>query len=126
MIVLNVLHSARRKLSMKLQPHLPVQCDCSPPFLTPSSPSSCPPPFPLLSSPFTPPSFLSPFPALPFSCTPPPSVFAMDCLPIDSYWICTCLFIIPPPSMLSYLFLPNIWKEQVREHGGRKIGRAHV
>src|SRR6266446_3052205 len=31
MIVLNVLHSPRRKLSMKLQPHLPVQCDCSPP-----------------------------------------------------------------------------------------------
>src|SRR5258708_4839863 len=55
-IVLNVLHSARRKLSMKLQPHLPA-----PPFLVPSSPSSCPP-FPLLSFPFTPPSFLSPFP----------------------------------------------------------------
>src|SRR5260221_7429388 len=49
MIVLNVLHSPRRKLSMKLQPHLPVQCDCSPfpPFLMASSPSSCPP------SPFT-------------------------------------------------------------------------
>src|SRR5258707_2096997 len=30
MIVLNVLHSPRRKLSMKLQPHLPVQCDCTP------------------------------------------------------------------------------------------------
>src|SRR5260221_3200568 len=48
-IVLNVLHSARRKLSMKLQPHLPAP----PPFLMPSSPSSCPP-FPLLSFPFTP------------------------------------------------------------------------
>src|SRR5258707_6615402 len=43
MIVLNVLHSPRRKLSMKLQPHLPVQCDCSP-----SPPSSS---FPFLSSP---------------------------------------------------------------------------
>src|SRR5260370_5255917 len=35
MIVLNVLHSPRRKLRMKLQPHLPVQCDCSPsPFFS--------------------------------------------------------------------------------------------
>src|SRR5258705_8347044 len=52
MIVLNVLHSPRRKLRMKLQPHLPVQCDCSP---SPSFPS------PLLS------------------LYPPPSVFPMDC-----------------------------------------------
>src|SRR5258708_22663346 len=39
MIVLNVLHSPRRKLRMKLQPHLPVQCDCSPPPLFSSLPS---------------------------------------------------------------------------------------
>src|SRR5260221_1596723 len=54
MIVLNVLHSPRRKLSMKLQPHLPVQCDCSPPPLSsslPSLPHTHPlsPPFPPLS-----------------------------------------------------------------------------
>src|SRR5258708_3175016 len=103
MIVLNVLHSAKRKLSMKLQPQLPV-----PPFphaflpflLLPSFPS------PLLY-------FFPPFPALPFPCTPPPSIFPMDCLPIDSYCICTSLFIIPPP-ILSYLFLPYIWRRSVR------------
>src|SRR5258708_5738972 len=55
-----------------------------------------PPPLPLLSSPFPPPSFLSPIPSLLFPCTPPPSVFPMDCLPIDSYCICTSLIISPP------------------------------
>ncbi len=79
-----------------LQPHLPVQCDCSP------SPSF----------PFTPPSFLSPFPSLPFPCTPPPSVFPMDCLPIDSYCICTSLFIIPP-SPHSLLLVPSIFGGEV-------------
>src|SRR5258706_15637043 len=56
-IVLNVLHSAR-KLSMKLQPHLPAPPfpHAFLPFLMPSFPS------PLLSFYFTPPSFLSPFP----------------------------------------------------------------
>src|SRR5260221_9692897 len=95
---------------MKFQPHLPVQCDWSPspPFPHPFLPFLMPPPFPLLSFPFTPSSFLSPFPALPFPCTPPPSVFPMDCLPIDSYCISTSLFIIPPPSILSYLFLPYL------------------
>src|SRR6266481_3800842 len=47
-IVLNVLHSARRKLSMKLQPHLPAP----PPFLMPSPPLSCPPSSPFLLPPF--------------------------------------------------------------------------
>src|SRR5260221_14087822 len=74
MIVLNVLHSPRRKLSMKLQPHLPVQCDCSlsPPF--PSSPFSFLPlpsffffsSFFLLSPSSSPPLFLFP------SLSPPP------------------------------------------------------
>src|SRR5258708_1817719 len=71
-----------------LQPHLPVQCDCSP---SPSFPS------PLLS--FYPPFLPLPLPSLPFPCTPSPSVFPMDCLPIDSYCICTSLIIshpIPP------------------------------
>src|SRR5260370_23288124 len=74
MIVLNVLHSARRKLSMKLQPHLPVQCDCSPPPL-----SSCLPPLPhapllSLSSPFLLPPL--PFPPLSFP-SPSPSFFSL-------------------------------------------------
>src|SRR5258707_15696678 len=113
MISLNLLHSPRRKLSMKLQPHLPVQCDCSPPPLSSSLPSLPHAPLLSLSFPFSPPSFLSPFPSLPLSCTPPPSVFPMDCLPIDC--ICTSLFIIPPPSpILSYLFLPYIWRRHVR------------
>src|SRR5260221_430422 len=123
---------------MKLQP--------SPPFLMPSSPSSCSPPFPLLSFPFTPPplsfpllffppppSFLfvsppsffffffffflpppllsssPPFPAVPFSCTPPPSIFPIDCLPIDSYCICTSLIISPPhPLLWPSLYYPFI------------------
>src|SRR5258708_11239788 len=71
MIVLNVL-----------QPHLAVQCDCSP---SPSFPS------PLLSF------------------YPPPSVFAMDCLTIDSYWLCTSLFIIPPSSPLLIFSLPSLF-----------------
>src|SRR6266446_3797282 len=58
-IVLNVLHSARRKLSMKLQPHLPVQCDCSPPFPHPFLPFLMPPSFP------------SPFLLLPLPSSPP-------------------------------------------------------
>src|SRR5258706_342345 len=126
----------------------------------PSSPSSCSPPFPLLSFPFTPPSlpppffssplpplflflfslfslfsyslpsfpflpslpppslpsplpsFLPPFPPLPFSFTPPPSLFPMDCLPIDSYCICTSLFIIPP-SPHSLLLVPSIFGGEV-------------
>src|SRR5258708_35587970 len=90
MIVLNfVLHSARRKLSMKLEPHLPAPL------------SSCLPPLPHASFPF------APFLPFPLPCTPPPSVFPMDCLPIDSYCICTSLFIILPP-ILSYLFLPYL------------------
>src|SRR5258707_1071101 len=106
MIVLNVLHSARRKLSMKLQPHLPVPPfpHAFLPFLMPSFPSP-PLSFPFHSPPpFAPPSFLSPFPSL------PPSVFPMDFLPIDSYCICTSLLIIPPP-ILSYLFLPYLEEE---------------
>src|SRR5260221_2908633 len=59
-IVLNVLHSARRKLSMKLQPHLPAPPP--PPHSPPSShllsPSSSPlspsPPSPCIQS-FVPP-----------------------------------------------------------------------
>src|SRR5258708_15622465 len=41
-IVLNVLHSARRKLSMKLEPHFPARTlpSCQPPF-----PPPLPPPF---------------------------------------------------------------------------------
>src|SRR5258708_39145376 len=54
--------------------------------------AALPPPFPLLSFPFTPPSFLS------------PSVFPMDCLPIDSNCICTSFFILPPPSHHLILF----------------------
>src|SRR5258708_39862843 len=52
MIVLNVLHSARRKLSMKFHPYLPVPPfpHAFLPFLMPSFPS------PLLSFPFAPPS----------------------------------------------------------------------
>src|SRR5258707_951955 len=91
MIVLNVLHSARRKLSMKLQPHLPVPPfpHAFFPFLMPSFPSpplsflftppssfisslpTTPSTIPLLSFPFSHPSFPSPFPALPFPCPPP-------------------------------------------------------
>src|SRR5258708_2116401 len=80
MIVLNVLHSARRKLSMKSQPHLPVQCDCSPLPLSSCLPPlpHAPPPFPLLS--FCPPSFLSPFLALP--------------LPLSFLWIASLLILI--------------------------------
>src|SRR5258708_40342789 len=60
MIVLNfVLHSARRKLSMKLEPHLPA-----PPFLMPSSPSSC------LLSLCPPPSLPSPSLSLSFRFPP--------------------------------------------------------
>src|SRR5258706_10792623 len=67
-IVLNVLHSARRKLSMKLQPHFPAPplSSCLPPFphaflpfLMPSSLSSCLPPFPHAFLPFLMPSSLS-------------------------------------------------------------------
>src|SRR5260370_2703909 len=68
MIVLNVLHSPRRKLSMKLQPHLPVQCDCSPPPLSsslPSLPHSAPLSLPLL--------FISLFLPLPLPLPPYPS-----------------------------------------------------
>src|SRR5260221_11693037 len=54
------------------------------------------------------PSPLSPFPSLSFPCPPPLSVFPMDCLPIDSYCICTSLFMIPPPPLLSYFFLPYL------------------
>src|SRR5260221_437304 len=74
-----------------------------PPPLPPPPPPPPPSPFPLLSPrpPLTSPPPLPPppppFPSLPFPCTPPPSVFPMDCLPIDSYCICTSLFIIPPP-----------------------------
>src|SRR5258708_26295443 len=66
MIVLNVLHSPRRKLSMKLQPHLPVQCDCSPPPLSSSLPSLPHSPLPSLSLPLPPISLplLSPYPPL--------------------------------------------------------------
>src|SRR5260370_887043 len=92
-IVLNVLHSARRKLSMKLQPHLPAPLSsCLPPlphaflpFLMPSSPSSCLPPLPHAFLPFLMPSF--PSPLLSFS---PPSFL--------SPFPCTSLFIILPPS----------------------------
>src|SRR5258708_30245147 len=79
MIGLMVLYGGRRKLSMKGQPHLPVQCEC--------------PPFPPLS--LSSPLLLPPF--LPFPLPSPPSVFPMDCLPIDSYCIFTSLFIISPP-----------------------------
>src|SRR5258708_13508086 len=88
MIVPNMFHCTRRKLSIKVQP---VYCDCSPfpPFLMPSSPSSCPPSFPS-------PLLLPPFLPFPLHCPPPPSVFPMDYLPIDSYCICTSLIISPP------------------------------
>src|SRR5260221_14683774 len=50
------------------------------------------------------PSFLPfPLPCPALSFPSPPSVFPMDCLPIDSYCICTSLFIIPPPSPLTAL-----------------------
>src|SRR5260221_5236203 len=52
-IVLNVLHSARRKLSMKLQPHLP-----GPPLPSTLLPLA-PPPSPSPSPPLPPPSSLS-------------------------------------------------------------------
>src|SRR6266446_3964582 len=62
-IVLNVLHSARRKLSMKLQPHLPA----------PTPPPPFPPPLPpsllSLSSPF----LLPPFPCTSLFIILPPS-----------------------------------------------------
>src|SRR5260221_5863139 len=76
MIVLNVLHSARRKLSMKLQPHLPV------------------PPFPHAFLPFLIPSF-------PFS----PSFFPIPFPPISSLFIFTSLSLIHLPC-LSSLYLP--------------------
>src|SRR5258708_15566038 len=67
-IVLNVLHSARRKLSMKLQPHLPAP----PPFLFPSSPSSFLP-FSLFSFPFTAFSLFFPVVSSFFLSPPPPT-----------------------------------------------------
>src|SRR5260221_4927440 len=73
MIVLNVLHSARRKLSMKLQPQLPVPPfpHAFLPFLMPSSPSSCLPPLPHAFLPFLMPSSPSScLPALPHAFIP--------------------------------------------------------
>src|SRR5260221_2092953 len=73
MIVLNVLHSARRKLSMKLQPHLPAPPfpHAFLPFLMPSSPSSCLPPLPHAFLPFLMPSSPSPcLPPLPLASPP--------------------------------------------------------
>src|SRR5260221_6294848 len=66
MIVLNVLHSPRRKSRMKLQPHLPVQCDCSPPPLSSSLPPLPHAPLLSLSSPF-----LLPLPCPPLSLHSP-------------------------------------------------------
>src|SRR5260370_39887070 len=111
MIVLNVLHSARRKLSMELQPHLPAQCDCSPPPL-----SSCLPPLPhapllSLSSPF----LLPPLPSSPPSL---PSPFLALPLPLSFLWIASlliayalpCLSYLLPPPILSFLFFPFIFR----------------
>src|SRR6266446_3459246 len=73
---------------MKLQP--------SPPFLMPSSPSSCSPPFPLLSFPFTPPSLPSPFLALPL----PLSFLWISSLLILIAYALPCLsFLLPPPHL---------------------------
>src|SRR5260221_4231641 len=69
----------------------------------PSSPSSCSPPFPLLSFPFTPPSLPCPFLALP--------------LPLSFLWIASLLILIAyalpclsylPPSSLTCSF--HIWR----------------
>src|SRR5258705_9155596 len=65
-IVLNVLHSARRKLSMKLQPHLPAPPPFPPSFLPLPLPP-LPPPLPSFSPPF----FLSSF-LFSFLSPPPP------------------------------------------------------
>src|SRR5258705_67188 len=94
-----------------------------PPFLSPP----LPPPSLLLPLPFfllsfsLPPFSFSPHPLLslsspfllpPLPSSPPPSVFPMDCLPIDSYCICTSLFIIPPPSH-PLLLVPSIFGGEV-------------
>src|SRR5258707_10564534 len=87
----NLLLSGSCMMTMKVQPGLLVKCDTSP-FaccLMSSSSPSC-------SSSFPPPPFLAPFLPFPLPCTPPPSVFPMDCLPIDSYCICTSLIIFLP------------------------------
>src|SRR5260221_14399632 len=107
MIVLNVLHNARRKSRMKLQPHLPVQCDCSPPPLSSSLPSLPHAPLLSLSFPFTPPSFLSPFPSLPFSCPPPP--FFSPPSPLPLFFFSSFLFIIPSPSPLPLFFFSSLF-----------------
>src|SRR5260221_476660 len=75
MIVLNVLHSARRKLSMKLQPHLPVQnlTQCQ---------------GPPLHNPFPP---LSPY-LLPFLLTPPPPPSPLTALSILPFHSLTFIF----------------------------------
>src|SRR5258705_3843265 len=77
MIVLNVLHSPRRKLRMKLQPHLPVQCDCSPPPLSSSLPSLPHPPPPL-------PPYPSPLPSIHFSLSYPALSLPPSSLPCPS------------------------------------------
>src|SRR5258708_31617932 len=103
MIVINVLDSARRKLSMKLQPHLPVQCDCSPPFPHPFLPFLMPPSFP---SPFLLPPLPSSPPSLPSPCLALP-------LPLSFLWIASLLiayalpclsYLLPPPSSLTCSF----------------------
>src|SRR5258705_2404772 len=75
MLILNVL-----------QPHLPVQCDCSP------SPSF----------PFPPSSFLSPLPSPPFPFPSPPPPFPLFSLPLHSFFLFTSLFFFPstPHSLL--------------------------
>src|SRR5258708_12885604 len=62
MIVLNVLHTPRRKLSMNLQPHFPVPCFFTPQFPPPPPPPhlpSTPPPPPPSPSPLAPPFLLT-------------------------------------------------------------------
>src|SRR5260221_4334649 len=75
-----------------LQPHLPVQCDCSP------SPSF----------PFSPPSFLSPLPSLPFPSPPPPPSFPLLFLPLLSFFFfLSSFFFLPSPPSLSLFLSPS-------------------
>src|SRR5258708_8683772 len=76
MIVLNVLHSARRKLSMKLQSHLPA-----PPFPHAFLPFLMPPSFPSSPFLFPPPPSPPPPPPPPSPPPPPPPPFPPPSLP---------------------------------------------
>src|SRR5260221_5870363 len=108
MSVLNAFHSARRKISMKLQAHFPVHCDCSPTPL-----SSCLPPLPhapllSLSSPF----LLPPLPCPPLSLHSPSLYLSYGLPPYCFLFLMPFPFFLtsPPPLLLfsSFFFLWNV------------------